>query len=322
MTEENKNNWSVYEHVFPNGKRYIGITSRKNAKERWGSNGVGYKIQPVMWRAIQKYGWNNIEHNVLYTELSIEEAAKLEKELIQKYETLCSQNGYNLSPGGDSCLGYQPTEETKRKIKENHADISGANHPRSQYVLCVELNYVFECIRDIQKYLGIKHVSCVCNGTRKRAGGYRWKYIEYDDIEPSMIIVNKNNIEEIKENMSIICQFCQSENVFLKYKQNRAGLYCKDCKRFLRHVGNQELYRIEQKLNVHNLSNVDRSVRMYIHNQCHEIRELLKKYYNRNYKILITNSEYFLYNDYNNVIEKTILENELHEIHQADISAK
>lgn len=59
--------WCVYEHLFPNGKRYVGITS-KPPKTRW-ENGAGYAKdgQPVMYNAIQKYGWDNIEHNVLFT---------------------------------------------------------------------------------------------------------------------------------------------------------------------------------------------------------------------------------------------------------------
>ena len=38
-------------HIFPNGKRYIGITSRKPT-ERW-HNGKGYKKQFV-YKAIKK----------------------------------------------------------------------------------------------------------------------------------------------------------------------------------------------------------------------------------------------------------------------------
>ena len=38
--------YSVYEHICPNGKRYIGITSR-NPKLRWGKNGIGYKYHNI-----------------------------------------------------------------------------------------------------------------------------------------------------------------------------------------------------------------------------------------------------------------------------------
>lgn len=49
--------WCVYCHTFPNGKRYIGITC--DAESRW-RDGNGYKKQKKIWRAINKYGWENV----------------------------------------------------------------------------------------------------------------------------------------------------------------------------------------------------------------------------------------------------------------------
>lgn len=47
-------NYSVYVHVFPNGKLYIGAT-RQEPKKRWRSGG-GYRNQKAMYEAILKYG--------------------------------------------------------------------------------------------------------------------------------------------------------------------------------------------------------------------------------------------------------------------------
>ena len=81
----NNKKFCVYEHLFPNGKRYIGITSKK-PKTRW-ENGNGYDKdhQPVIYNAIQKYGWDNIQHNIIYDNLTEQEAKQKEKELIQYY---------------------------------------------------------------------------------------------------------------------------------------------------------------------------------------------------------------------------------------------
>lgn len=95
------NNWSVYIHIFPNNKKYIGITSQK-PESRWGIKGKGYQKQPVIWSAIQKYGWDNIEHKILYTNLSQEEAGEKEKELIQLFESTTRNNGYNIQEGGNN----------------------------------------------------------------------------------------------------------------------------------------------------------------------------------------------------------------------------
>ena len=92
------NNYIVYCHTFPNGKKYIGITCQ-DPHIRW-SSGMGYKEQPLIFNAIVKYGWINVKHDILYMDLSEEEAFEKEKELISLYQTNDVEYGYNLTPGG------------------------------------------------------------------------------------------------------------------------------------------------------------------------------------------------------------------------------
>lgn len=106
------NDYAVYMHVFPNGKRYIGITCQKPIEKRWYSKGTGYKQCPKMWSAIQKYGWENVEHIVLFEGLVKEDAAQKEISLIKEYDTI--KNGYNIENGGNVTGTH--SEETKRKI--------------------------------------------------------------------------------------------------------------------------------------------------------------------------------------------------------------
>ena len=43
-----------------------------------------------------------------------------------------SEKGYhlvNMTWGGEGCIGYKHTEESKNKMSENHADVSGENNP-------------------------------------------------------------------------------------------------------------------------------------------------------------------------------------------------
>ena len=110
------NNYSVYMHVFPNNKKYIGLT-RLAPEERWG-NGHNYKRQQqsFMYKAIKKYGWNNIEHIILRRGLSKEEAGQEEKEFIKRYKTTDSKLGYNLNSGGFS--DWTVLNETKKKISD------------------------------------------------------------------------------------------------------------------------------------------------------------------------------------------------------------
>ena len=70
----------VYVHITPDGMHYYGVTCQK-AERRWRGNGRYYKgtsLQPY----IEKYGWNNIQHIVLFENLSKEDALKIEDSLI------------------------------------------------------------------------------------------------------------------------------------------------------------------------------------------------------------------------------------------------
>lgn len=92
---ESKRNYYVYMHYFPDKKAYIGLT-RQKPEDRW-SNGSGYKKQPV-YSAIEKFGWENIEHIILQKNLTFNEAQELEKYYINKYDSI--NNGYNVGKGG------------------------------------------------------------------------------------------------------------------------------------------------------------------------------------------------------------------------------
>ncbi len=76
------NTWTVYKHIFPNGKVYIGITSLP-PEERW-EDGFGYQRQPRLFRQIVKMGWDNIKHEIVAEGVSEDTARFLEKTLIKK----------------------------------------------------------------------------------------------------------------------------------------------------------------------------------------------------------------------------------------------
>ena len=116
MEVDIENNYKVYCHLFPNGKRYIGITKQRLAIRF--KNGYGYQRCPIMWKAIQKYKWRNIEHNVLFENLTKEEAETKEIELIAKYKSNDRKFGYNIANGGN-CIGTV-SEETKKIISNKN----------------------------------------------------------------------------------------------------------------------------------------------------------------------------------------------------------
>ena len=128
----------VYQHINKiNGKRYIGIT-KQNPESRWGTDGTNYKSSPYFYSAIQKYGWYNFDHEILFSDLTKEEACIKEIELIAYFQTQDKQHGYNIMEGGSAPtipeeirivmsekkrgnqngLGHVCSEEKKQKISE------------------------------------------------------------------------------------------------------------------------------------------------------------------------------------------------------------
>lgn len=126
--------YTVYQHIFPNGKRYVGLT-RNQVEKRWGCRGSNYRGQPVVWNAIQKYGWENIEHDIFALCETKEQAERVERWLIKYHDTTNPLRGYNVLPGGDVSVndatpemryklgngnrGKKHTEEQKQKISES-----------------------------------------------------------------------------------------------------------------------------------------------------------------------------------------------------------
>lgn len=106
-------NYYVYKHTAPNGKIYIGIT-KSNPILRW-KNGKGYRTQ-VFYRAILKYGWDNIKHEILYNNLTKEDAEIIERKLIKEYKANNPQYGYNVDNGGNS-IGTH-SQITREKLSQ------------------------------------------------------------------------------------------------------------------------------------------------------------------------------------------------------------
>ena len=121
--------YTVYQHKNKiNGKIYIGITMQE-PEQRW-RHGEGYKSSPHFYAAIQKYGWDNFEHNILFQNLTKEDACQKEQELILKFNSMNRKYGYNSTSGGDIFI---MNDETKQKIsKAMMGNKNGLGHPCSE----------------------------------------------------------------------------------------------------------------------------------------------------------------------------------------------
>lgn len=100
--------WYIYKHTFPNGKIYIGLSKQRQDKRF--KYGLGYEKCPVIYKAIQKYGWNSISSEIIEDNIStIEEANEREKYWIKYYNSYINfekSNGYNATIGGGGINQY------------------------------------------------------------------------------------------------------------------------------------------------------------------------------------------------------------------------
>ena len=205
-----ENNYSVYMHICPNGKRYVGITSQA-PERRWGKNGIGYQGNRHFYNAILKYGWANITHNIIASGLSKDDACKTERFFIALYNTSNRDFGYNKSTGGENPgTGVHKTmsEDARRKISERQKGKKidpetirkrvetrkGYKHSKETKekmskaamipILQIDLNGKPICKFDsilmaaTQTNVAKQNICKCCKGERKTAGGFMWKYYE------------------------------------------------------------------------------------------------------------------------------------------------
>lgn len=168
--ENQQKTYAVYEHVNKiNGKRYIGMTS--NIMRRWANSGAEYQREPAFWKAIQEFGWDGFEHNILADGLTKEDAEIGEYNAILYYESDDPSKGYNIREGAG----------TRSWNKDYHlvgtGKKYGKNNGRSRAVQCVETGEVYDCLRDAAYKVGLRtgsSISQVIDNPNRTAAGLHW----------------------------------------------------------------------------------------------------------------------------------------------------
>lgn len=209
INQDKKRPYTVYMHIAPNGKKYIGITKCKLNK-RWG-NGRGYWANQHFTNAINKYGWDNIQHAILYMRLTKEEAEEKEKALIKRFNTNNKLYGYNIEGGGSlnkevsdstreklrqNSLGKHPSEETRKKMSESHKGMKchlygkhlseehkeNLRQLKSKKVLQIGTDgnviAIYPSMKSAAEKMNVTRqaISSCCTGKTKQCKGYLWRW--------------------------------------------------------------------------------------------------------------------------------------------------
>lgn len=194
MSEPKK--YKVYCHTLKiDGRKYIGITCQK-PEYRW-NNGEGYRTGDYhnrFYNAIKKYGWDAFKHEILYENISKEEATQIEISLIEKYNTRDKKYGFNTLAGGDlgavgikqtqetinkrreKIIGQKRSEETKRKISEWH------KNPPKEYRESLS-----------KAFKGRK----VSEESKKKISENTKKALQNPDVREKMITANRRKAEKL-----------------------------------------------------------------------------------------------------------------------------
>lgn len=193
--------WCVYVHISPNKKYYVGITSQKPEK-RW-KGGSGYKNNIHFYNAIQKYGWDNFQHEIIASNLTEQEAENFEILLIDKLKSNNPYFGYNVTAGGEGSLGlsrygeenpmYQKhhTDETRKKMsdaKKEYYKNLGYKNFRPIYQFGLDGTFIREhlSVKDACEEFGFSQsvVARSCSREINTAYDYIWVYKDIvDDID-------------------------------------------------------------------------------------------------------------------------------------------
>lgn len=110
-----------------NGKHYVGQTQhfydRMKQYEKCGAT-------PYLHNAIDKYGVENFDISILEY-IPIDKLDEREQYWIDYYESYKKENGYNICQYASTTRGFRHSEESKRKMAENHplVCLSGENNP-------------------------------------------------------------------------------------------------------------------------------------------------------------------------------------------------
>lgn len=199
-----------------NGKVYIGQTM--NPKLRWAKHKTNKKNRHL-YGSFKKYGIENFSFEVLLSNLTKEQADRVEIRLIKRYKATDPNIGYNNANGGSHGTYSQATKDrlsvSHKKYFETHTHpLLGTHMSKERYehhmstrlrgkdspwwcngskveqidTKTGEVIAVYPAVSEAYRQTGIQisNIVKVCKGKRDKAGGYKWRYCD-ENIESKVI---------------------------------------------------------------------------------------------------------------------------------------
>ena len=113
----------IYKIKFPNCKFYIGKTifDLEHRKRQHKSDMKRDKDNKAVYNAIKKYGWDNLEWEVIDKAENEDDLSQKEIYWINHYNTFVhaeNSMGYNMTLGGEGASGYKFSDEQKHNFSK------------------------------------------------------------------------------------------------------------------------------------------------------------------------------------------------------------
>lgn len=181
----------IYKAEFPNGKVYIGkskIFELRKYHHIWNSKRLN-KNHIIMYKAINKYGPENIKWSIIYECSSIDEMNKKEIEFINLYKSTKYEFGYNMVCGDKEDYELRQNFDKDYRIDIIKRKLKSNGHDPNNYIE-IDDNLSSLIIKDYQENLiGIRKLSKKYSISRQRLT----RLFKYNKIEIDKDISSKIN---------------------------------------------------------------------------------------------------------------------------------
>lgn len=251
--------WKVYVHIIPkeisgykHDKYYVGITRKDFVEQRWGKDGYNYKYNKHFYNAVQKYGWNNIVHEIIAENLTKNEACDMEMILIKKLNSFNPRYGYNKTLGGDGLHGYHMSDkerkirsekykgdnnpyfgkkhslQVRKTMSEHHCDFFGSNNPKAKKIYQFDLwgNYIAEYPTGKDASIAMGTSDGMINAAIHRNSFHGYLWAQEDNVEIKNGIINMKEVPELNKGTHGIYQFDLDGNFIRKYRGYKEAAEC------------------------------------------------------------------------------------------------
>lgn len=113
----------IFKTIFPNGKIYVGQTTKKVDKPYFGSGHITLK-------ANSKYGKKNLKREIIKFVDNLKQLNNFERIFVKKFKANEINIGYNIQNGGNSKGKH--TDDSKRKMSLAHVGKSFSKETRNK----------------------------------------------------------------------------------------------------------------------------------------------------------------------------------------------